>query len=292
MANQEKGCCVDTPTLLDAWSSWTPGPRWKCYCCDEEHLKGIDGRIAPDSFDWDRFVAEQTFGRDDLRLHLNLTPIPFLGNPDKAKVVILLQNPGLSPTDYYGEFKVAGFQERLLKNLRGELSNDEYPFLFLDPQLSWHGGYGWWQKQLRSVIEVMSKVRGMAYVDARRELAQGIACIELMPYHSKSGFVSATFVANLPSANLARNYLQESLVPRAKNGEVVIIVPRHVAPWGFNRSSKPGEFEPPAGLSSDSCVLYGTELARSASMSATSPGGAAILRAFEVPPDRIPTAEI
>ena len=280
---------MSEPTLQDAWSNWTPGPRWNCYSEDERHIEGLHkDKVTPDNLDWERLVVDTSFGAEDRRLHLNLTPIPFLGDLERAKVVILLQNPGLSPTDYYGEFKVDGFQQLLLKNLRSELRNTDYPFLFLNPALAWHGGWSWWHRQLGSVIEVMAGALDMTYMEARKSLARSIACIELMPYHSKSRVVPDTFVAELPSANVARTYMNGLLVKRAQEREVTIVAARHLGPWGFVRSSTNGEFEPPANLSNDSCVLYGTKLARSASLSAASAGGRAILLAMGVPRDHIP----
>lgn len=279
------------PTLLDAWRNWTPRSGWQCYPDDEARLKRLAAtKVAPVNLDWDGLVGEPAFGSKDSRLHLTLVPIPFLGNLETAKVVVLLQNPGFAPTDYYGEFKVPGFRDLLLKNLRGDLKNDDYPFFFLDPTLAWHGGFTWWQEQLGSVIDVMTDA-STSHLKARRNLAKGLACIELMPYHSESGVVSKAFLDKLPSAKLARNYLWGPLVARAKKADVTIVAARHVDPWGFERSAEPGKFNIPLGLNSDSCVIYRTKQARRASLSATSRGGRAILLAMGVPLDRIPKSK-
>jgi len=53
----------------------------------------------------------------DPRLHLKLVPQPYAGDLGNARIVVLLLNPGLGYTDYWGEMNKTGFRERLEKNL-------------------------------------------------------------------------------------------------------------------------------------------------------------------------------
>ena len=53
---------------------------------------------------WESFIGEGDFGvPGDTRFHLGLVPVPFAGNVKRAKVIVLLLNPGLEPDDYFGE---------------------------------------------------------------------------------------------------------------------------------------------------------------------------------------------
>ncbi len=58
-------------------------------------------------------------------------------------------NPGPGPHDYYGEYEVPKYRAALLANLK---QGPPTPFLFLDPQFAWHGGFDWWQEKLAKVI--------------------------------------------------------------------------------------------------------------------------------------------
>ena len=69
----------------------------------------------------------------DTRFHLGLVPAPFAGDIGRAKVIVLLLNPGPEPDDYFGEHKVPGFRDRLICNLRQDFSRTECPFVYLDP---------------------------------------------------------------------------------------------------------------------------------------------------------------
>jgi hypothetical protein len=100
-----------------------------------------------DSFE--AFIESPDFGEGgDKKLHLGLLPVPFRGNLEKASIFILLLNPGLNPTDYYAESNAEDFQAALLRNLRQENGNDDYPFTSLAPQFSWQTKY-WTQKTSR-----------------------------------------------------------------------------------------------------------------------------------------------
>lgn len=226
--------------------------------------------LAPEGLTWNDFIMDPRCGaRGDKRLHLSLMPIPFLGNLEMAKVVVLLQNPGLSPTDYFGEFQVSGFRDLLNDNLRGELSKSDYPFLFLNPAVSWHGGFKWWNDKLSSVINSVAATMGTDYASARHLVANRLASIELVPYHSETFGLPTRWVEQLPSALLARRYLHDVLAPRAKNRDVRVVVTRQVERWGLE--------EQPF------MTLYPTSHARGASLSTDSAGGKAILKAILSP---------
>ena len=58
------------------------------------------------------------------------------------------------------------------------------PFLFLDPRYAWHGGFGYWDRRLKGVMEALAASKGMSLADARSTLGSEIAVVQLVPYHS------------------------------------------------------------------------------------------------------------
>jgi hypothetical protein len=118
---------------------------------------------------------------EDTRVHLGLLPQPFVGNVRTASVYVLLLNPGLGPHDYFAEYKVPAFRKALLANLRQTRESRGVPFLFLDPQFAWHGGFAWWQGKLAKVIDDLARTWGVSFAEARLRLARNLAGIELFP---------------------------------------------------------------------------------------------------------------
>jgi hypothetical protein len=143
-----------------------------------------EGAVAHHST-WSDVVRDPCFGAEvDRRLQIGLVPQPFMGNLEAAKVVIVLLNPGLGPADFHAEFEHPAFREALLQNLQGELTHSEFPFLFLDPTWAWTGGYSWWYARLRRIVACFENAQGSRRA-AQSFVAQSIASLELVPYHSQ-----------------------------------------------------------------------------------------------------------
>ena len=199
-------------------------------------------------------------------MHLGLYPMPFVGNLECAKVVVLLLNPGLAPTDYFGEYEVPGYRDRLVANLNQRGFDRPYPFFFLDPSLAWHSGYDWWHSKLHGVISELSRRWVVTYALARARVASEIAALELIPYHSEVFTLPISLRDRLQSVQVARAYTQDVLVPKAARGDVTLVVTRHVRTWGV----KPG---------SNVVIYEGTET-RGARISPGSRGGDQIIAAL------------
>ena len=107
------------------------------------------------NLDWDSYIASDDYGgKTNKRLHLGLYPQPYIGDVTNASIYILLLNPGLGPIDYYSETGENGsenFRAALRNNLKQNFEDNEYPFMFLDPQFSWHSGYTWWHERLAKI---------------------------------------------------------------------------------------------------------------------------------------------
>ena len=186
---------------------------------------------------WQEFTEDKNFGRSgDRRLHLGLLPVPFIGDMEKAKVVLLLLNPGLDPADYFGELEVPDFRSRLVDNLRQDFNRREYPFLYLDPSIAWHSGYRYWHGKFQGIIAELAKRWGVTYAEGRLRFSKKVACVELFPYQSVRCSLPERIRRELPSAKLARDYVRDVLKPRSVVGEVLLIVMRQTEEWNLSES--------------------------------------------------------
>jgi len=127
------------------------------------------------------FRAPDFCAPGDNKLHLSLLPQPFIGDVKNASIYILELNPGLGPSDYYGESEVPEYHDALLANLQQDFSKSDLPFLFLDPKFAWHGGFDWWHGKLAKVIEELqslippNKTNTCKFAEARYLLASNLA---------------------------------------------------------------------------------------------------------------------
>ena len=104
---------------------------------------------------WRKAIRVPDFCKsDDNRLHLGLIPVPFMGDMLNASIYVLMLNPGLGPGDYF-EYKVPGLRRALLANLRQKRIPGVTPFVFLDLRFAWHDGFGYWNQELKGVIEAL-----------------------------------------------------------------------------------------------------------------------------------------
>ena len=136
--------------------------------------------------------------RPEHRLHLEIVPEPYLGNP-AAPVVLLNLNPGFSETDLAVHLKPA-FQAAARANLLH--SHARCPFYLLDPELP-SPGRDWWLRKLRALIE-------RAGLQA---VSRSVFVAEVHGYHSRkfrhqpSPFPSQRYTQQLLNAAIERNAL-------------------------------------------------------------------------------------
>ena len=217
-----------------------------------------------DQLNFDGFIKSKRFDPKDEHFHFSLLPVPYAGNLEKSDIFILLLNPGFAPSDYHGEYQHRDFKKALQQNLEQDFRGVEYPFLYLNPRFCWHGAYRWWEAKLRSIVqEVANEQYEGRYLNALKSVSRRVSAIELVPYHS-AHFRGGAKWTNLPSAQAAKTWVHNSLAPRAKNGEIVIVVTRKIDVWGIKPLSK-------------RIVCYDGLEARAAHLTSNSRGGAAIL---------------
>jgi|HubBroStandDraft_3_1064219.scaffolds.fasta_scaffold33427_2 hypothetical protein len=251
--------------LLGEWASWKPeGPPYTLNSDQVVLRLPRSARAIVTKRNWpDAHQASDFCAPEDRRLHLGLLPQPFLGDLHRASIYVLLLNPGLGPHDYYGEYEVPEFRKALLANLKQKFKRGSLPFLFLDPQYSWHGGFAWWHAKLTRVIARLVESWAVPFAIARARLARELASIELVPYHSPNFRDAGGWIRDLRSAALARAFVKDIVLQRVKRGKAIVIVTRQAKVWNLPKHSR--------------IVSYSGQQARAAHLSPDSPGGKAIL---------------
>lgn len=257
--------------LLDAWANWKPDLAPFVLEGDRALLNSQQSaRAIVNRRSWQQASQSIDFcAPGDRRLHLGLLPQPFFGDVRSASIYVLLLNPGLGATDYYGEYEVPEYRSALLANLKQEPRRGATPFLYLDPHFAWHGGFAWWNGKLAGVIERMAIAWRVSFAEARSRLGAALASIELFPYHSASFKDSGGWLRQLHSVDLARAFVADHVVPKVRSGEAIVIVTRKAAVWNL-----PPELH--------GVVTYAATEARAAHLTPDSPGGRAILKHLQV----------
>jgi len=102
-----------------------------------------------------------------------VVPEPFVGDPRRAEIVILLANAGYKPIDD-GAHADPAFYAALRQNLLHKKA--DFPFYFLDPAFHDTPGGVWWRRRLGKLIEATSL----------ETVAQRVACVEWFTYKSTS----------------------------------------------------------------------------------------------------------
>jgi hypothetical protein len=249
--------------FLDEWAHWTPKNPPYVFPGDEPAIGSLEASEICVYHTWAEYSACSLLDlRDDHRLHLGLLPHPFAGDPLTARIIILMLNPGLSPLDAFAELTQPQFRDAMLRNLRREFA-DRSGFPFLDPQLSWHGAFGYWHGKLRQVIRQLAGHWALPYTVARERLAAMTATIELVPYHSPSFAVRGKVVESMKSVQLARTFVRKTVLERARAGDCIILVTRQAKRWGLEEEAN--------------VVVYGGGEAQAAHLTPQSRGGQRIL---------------
>jgi hypothetical protein len=218
--------------LVNAWRNCTFDEVPYLYSEDEYGFSSLLSGKTTAYQSFGEYTRSSSFGqRNDKKLHLGLLPQPYIGNISQATVFILMLNPGLHSGDYYAE-NDPKFRKLLLKNIRQENLDPEYPFIYLNPAFSWHPGFEYFHTRFRFLAQELEPKVG-SYQKALSVLAQNIACLELLPYHSPS-FGSVSLLGKLPSTIAMLKFAKEELSGRAKRNEVLLIVTRSVRYWGLS----------------------------------------------------------
>jgi hypothetical protein len=252
--------------LLDAWATWNDAEPPYVLEADRPFLHPARSRAASVCLtSWNAaYMAEDFAAPGDTRLHLGVLPQPYWGDLRRASIFVLLLNPGLGPSNYYGEYLAPPYREAVIATLRQNLSERMYPFVPLDPQFGWHGGFTWWNGKFARVIAALAEAWEVSFAAARQRLATELAVIQLVPYHSPNFHDADHWLRMLPSVALARAFVRHTVLPRVRSGDAIVIATRQTTLWDLP--------------SRDGVVVYTAQQARAAHLTPDSPGGRAILK--------------
>ena len=209
------------------------------------------------------------------RLHLELLPIPFMGDLLNASIYVLTTNPGFDPNDHL-EFENPTFRQALLANLKQERLDGFQRFPYLDLQFSWHPGFNYWDKEagLGKTISTIARERGISEAEARTYLCDRLSVIEIFPYHSANGLALNNSKPDSwpPSVGLAGEFVKDTVAQRVKDKRAIVLLMRRFEIWGKYL---------PDGLKEEHGVIR-SKSPRNVALSPTSHCGRAMLRHLSI----------
>jgi hypothetical protein len=158
----------------------------------------------------------------------DLFPVPYIGDLRQAKIIFLMLNPGLSEGSNgdYGWDNRENYRRFLKNNIQQDFSDTQYPFFYLNPEISEHPGYIYWNTRVKKLSKEISSQLGLSKDETLKLLAQHIAAIELVPYHSVK--YRGSLHKKLKSSSLAKRVVQDEL------GKHFIISRSHKN-WGYEK---------------------------------------------------------
>lgn len=217
--------------LLKSWAKFKPNNPPYLLKGDE----ALETNIKAKTFtSYNSFIKDHR-PADTKTIHLGLIPVPYAGDLAKAKIFILLLNPGFKPINYFTEYNHKPYRQALLNNLKQKNLDSKYPFLSLNPRFLWASSY-WSQKFGKIIHEIMDK-KGWSYTKTLSHLSKNIAIIQYFPYHSSRYALTVKEAKALASPKLACAYVQEYLKSKAEEEKILILVTRKSKIWGL----KPGK---------------------------------------------------
>jgi hypothetical protein len=242
--------------------------EWSNYSLSPPFILPKDLRIlnSPDIIElhsgWESYISQSNFDSvTSSKLHTGLIPMPYIGNLEKSSIFILMLNPGLSATDYFGEYRIPEYRKALVNNLK---QRPESSFIFLNPEFSWHSGYQYWNKKLSKLITEFAKNKLCTYDESRNFFMEQISMIELLPYHSSHFKMKHKIISKIPSALLAKKFIHDSILPKARNGNCIIVATRGMRYWDLPKHKN--------------IITYERSESRGAHLSPTTRGGSSILK--------------
>lgn len=172
-----------------------------------QRLDKDSGYIHPD----DAIILNELEKEYPMDFNFNFPPGQYFGPLKTAKIVLCYANPGVD-TPSLKAISDPTNHEFLLKQLSGE---ENYPY-----QIS--GWYEWFSKVANSLF------------NGDIQLASStIAIANLLPYASVNMDKAEPIAQCLPSVWVMQNHLRNNLIPKAKNGEILLVMCRSNHLWGL-----------------------------------------------------------
>lgn len=216
--------------LIDGWETSISQGSPYMFPGDKETLQEANHKrfICPCQ-SLDKFNLGKEFAnRDDSKLHLELIPVPWVGDVRQASVFILSLNPGFDPLSYFSETR-QDLRDALLANVRQEKLDSEFPFMALNPRFVWYSGFTYWESRLRSLVDKIKQSKSWDSNKALSLVAQEICVLQLVPYWSRNFDLPRSILSSLRSSSLVRDFAQQ----KAKESNALIVVARRSRDWGL-----------------------------------------------------------
>ena len=162
--------------------------------------RDLDGSVHPD----DRPFLDAASGID-FELNVGRPPTPWDGPLASAKIIFCYANPRFSQDDLHDEY---------IEIMRRQLDGNQ-PLPIDLP----HWG-SWYREQF-------------GFLGSLAEIDQLVAVFNVCPYASRNmDGANGRVSAGLPSTWAAQRHLREVLIPKAKQGEIILVIPRAHQRWG------------------------------------------------------------
>lgn len=137
-------------------------------------------------------------------LRLEIPPDPYLGNLDKAEIILLALNPGFTESDF-----ITFQDDEYTKQNRLNLLHRSEPSMYvLDKKFDFSGGYQWWTRILKKLITDGVPIE---------VLGDKLMCLQYFPYHS-------TTYSHIPQLLPSQQYTFHLLNKAIENGKTIVIM--------------------------------------------------------------------
>lgn len=128
------------------------------------------------------FRLHNAKARPAYQIERGLPPLPYLGDPRTARVVLLAKNASYSEQD---EADAERLPELFTENEKALTFQSAHPFFYLDPRFEGTAGHAWWSQVLGPLLDAAAGARpGLTRADAARH----VACLQSHPYRSRDSF--------------------------------------------------------------------------------------------------------
>lgn len=200
--------------LVNHWRNYMPGPNGPYIHPDDDPFirKGLRSHINECT------VRAFLKHRKVTRIHTWLHPVPYMGDLQRADLVLLMINPTVTYEDY-GTQATESFQTELTAEIRQERRR----CLALDPDFWWTSWFRYYGKLFGPTIRELAQSRKQNRYDVLASIASRLAILELVPYSSARIETVEDISYKLPSSNLARAAAWE-IADRAKQRKATVIV--------------------------------------------------------------------
>ncbi|HEA16575.1 MAG TPA: hypothetical protein ENH88_09065 [Pseudoalteromonas prydzensis] len=180
-----------------------------------DRMKQTSGYKHPD----DLVVLKEL--EDDIKgdINFNFPPGPYWGPIKSAKIVLCYANPSINSPSI-DTIKCKENVDVLMNQLKG---TEKYPYKL--------NGWGkWFEQKANSLFPDINKEQRLELVSHQ------MAVINLIPYASENMDNLASIANCLPSSWVAQQFLREHLIPKAKKGEILLLMCRSAHLWGLKSS--------------------------------------------------------